>query len=214
MAFESFGNPITDETLKEMPKYSGKTISRKDRAYEALKMKNSEQKDEKAHTYVKKLKSDYGIGISTLCLVYNATGDPVSLVTYHDWWGHIGSAPYPLLLENGQWGAFLHVHANASVTGSQGAVVYRGLSCTDDNKYDWMLSWDNPGITLGNNHAYTEIFDVDHFNGDGIWSTVQDKTGNSNRGARYNSNGCLSIVSIGEDTSPLFEAILTQDGLM
>ncbi|GAV82716.1 hypothetical protein CFOL_v3_26167 [Cephalotus follicularis] len=74
MAANVFGNPITDETLQSMTKYEKKQITRIDRVHEALNMKNAQSKDVNAQTYVENLDKQYGKGITTLCLVYNATG--------------------------------------------------------------------------------------------------------------------------------------------
>lgn len=50
MAINVFGKPITNNTLKVMPKYHGKTITRRDRAHVALNGKNVEDKYKKAKT--------------------------------------------------------------------------------------------------------------------------------------------------------------------
>lgn len=143
MAVNVFGTPITDLTLKGMSEYIGKKITRRDRAYVALKMKNSQEKDVNAQKYVENLKRQWGVGVSTLCLVYNATGDTITYVSSVDWYGHIGPSPYPVKIENGQWGAFLHVKNSGQATGSCAAVVYRGLN-GDGDGCDWMFGWANP----------------------------------------------------------------------
>ncbi|CAL9006386.1 unnamed protein product [Prunus brigantina] len=61
-----------------MPEFECKAIETKDREKVALQMKNIGEKDLKALTFVENLKKHHGDGISTLCLVYNATGDPVT----------------------------------------------------------------------------------------------------------------------------------------
>ena len=89
------------------------------------------------------LKKQWGTGVSTLCLIYNATGDPIDFVTDHSWHGHIGPGPYPTRIENGQWGGFLHVKTSGTATGSSAAVVYRGVN-NNDQHCDWMAAWSNP----------------------------------------------------------------------
>ncbi|KAI8031730.1 hypothetical protein LOK49_LG01G02719 [Camellia lanceoleosa] len=126
-----------------MPEYADKKITRTDRAHVALNMKNAENKDRNARQYVENLKAQWGVGVSTLCLVYNATGDRVKFITSCDYWGHCGPAPYPVEIANGQWGAFLHVKRTGTATGSTAAVVYRGKNQAD-NTCDWMLAWSNP----------------------------------------------------------------------
>lgn len=144
MASNVFGNPITNETLEAMPKYQGKKITAEDRAYEALLMKNADGKDVNARKFVESLKPKYSVVVvTTACLIYNATGNRLRYVGSNDWEGHIGDSPYPMVLENGQWGAFLHIQKIPALAGSIGAAVYHGQ---DENGVasDWMLSWFNP----------------------------------------------------------------------
>ncbi|KAH7515066.1 hypothetical protein FEM48_Zijuj11G0156600 [Ziziphus jujuba var. spinosa] len=112
MALNVFGKPIRNHALKVMPEYQDKkVITAVDRAYEALMMKDADNKAENAQKFVEGLKPKYAAAlISTVCLIYNATGNRLTFIRSHDWEGHIGDYPYPLLLENGQWGAFLHVY--------------------------------------------------------------------------------------------------------
>lgn len=53
-----FGEPITDETLKEMSRYRGKTITQEDRAREAIRLIHAQDKNIEALNHVLKLKSD------------------------------------------------------------------------------------------------------------------------------------------------------------
>ncbi|KAK8940939.1 hypothetical protein KSP39_PZI010781 [Platanthera zijinensis] len=143
MASNVFGNPITNTTLQGMPEYMDKPITRKDRARVAFNMKNAQEKDRNARQYVENLKARWGTGVSTLCVVYNSTGDTLTFITSHNWFGHIGPAPYPTNIRNGQWGGFLHVKKSGAASGSAAAVVYRGKNDAGAN-CDWMLSWSNP----------------------------------------------------------------------
>ncbi|KAH7510888.1 hypothetical protein FEM48_ZijujUnG0074400 [Ziziphus jujuba var. spinosa] len=107
-----FGNPITNSTLKGLPDYAFENnIESKDRARVALNMKNAEEKSMRAVQYLQDMKEqcDGDLG-GTLCLLYNATGNPIRYVTHYDWGnGHPGPTPYPMEIANGQWAAFLHV---------------------------------------------------------------------------------------------------------
>lgn len=64
-------------------------------------------------------------------------------MTTKDWHGHIGAAPVPLTVHNGQWAGFLHVKTGGAAVGSTGAVVYRA-TVLDGTKHDFMLAWSNP----------------------------------------------------------------------
>ncbi|CAL5324157.1 unnamed protein product [Camellia sinensis] len=207
MASNVFGIPITDATLRVIPEYERR--ARKDRAHVALEMKKAENKDVIAREYVENLKRQWGTGVSTLCLVYNATGGTVTFVTHHDYWGHIGeAAPYPVEIANGQWGAFLHVKTTGTATGSTAAVVYRGKN-EDGADCDWMFAWSNPwDRACWNNTVYTEIREAHHYD-ECNWDRVSELLYNSGLNERGEGNGCLSYVSTESDTSPIFEAIMT-----
>ncbi|KAK2993849.1 hypothetical protein RJ640_027326, partial [Escallonia rubra] len=171
MAFNVSGTPIDVNFCRALPEYSNtKDITRLDMARTAIKYMNAERKDSNVRRYVENLKSKYGNGISALCVVYNATGETVTPITNHDWHGHLGEGPFPPLLQNGQWGGFLHVHPTAPI-GSAGAVVFGDAS----RSYDWLLAWSVPFIS--SNTAYTMVREADHHD-DTVWGTVQDKLGN------------------------------------
>ncbi|KAK9681830.1 hypothetical protein RND81_10G030600 [Saponaria officinalis] len=137
----AYGAPITDETLKRMSKYKGKTIGQQDRAREAMRMIQAESKNIKALNHALALKSDYGDGISTLCLIYNATGSKLELVSdlSQDWHGSVYKEESAQSFENGQWIAFLHTHPTGFY-GCEAARVYRGVNVVGDVR-DYLVSW-------------------------------------------------------------------------
>ncbi|GAV91836.1 hypothetical protein CFOL_v3_35222 [Cephalotus follicularis] len=207
MSSNVFGNPVTDGTLEAMAEYENVTITRTDRAYVALNLKNAEDKDVNALQYARNLAQQYGSGINTLCLIYNATGDIVELAEEHDWAGVVWKSPCPQVIANGQWGAFLH--AEKSSDGSCGAVVYRGKR-VDDQQSDWMMSWYNP--SSGSNLVYTEIREVDHYANNLYWDYLSYLM--KKPSARDTWNGSLSNVAIGRAGSSIFEGILTQEAAL
>ncbi|CAL9045897.1 unnamed protein product [Musa banksii] len=71
-----FGDPITDETLEGVTEYAKKL--RKLRVAMALDTQMKGNKYESALKYVREMKERWGTGVSTLCLVYNATGEPLT----------------------------------------------------------------------------------------------------------------------------------------
>ncbi|KAH7515024.1 hypothetical protein FEM48_Zijuj11G0152300 [Ziziphus jujuba var. spinosa] len=140
MASNVFGIPIMNQTLEAMPKYQGKEITATDRAYEALLMKNADDKEVNARKFVESLKPKYGVlVVTTTSLIYNATGNRLTYVGSHDWQGHIEDSPYP-------FGAR-----------ECGATIYRGQDENGDAS-DWMLAWYNPwDRVLDHNRVCTEI---------------------------------------------------------
>ncbi|CAL5093511.1 unnamed protein product [Urochloa decumbens] len=148
MASGVFGTPITVETLQAI----GLTApTQKDVADYAMKMMNAGGKDTNAQNFVDNLKKKCGDAYSTECLIYNATGTTLYLDTYHDWHGHIYTSPYPPVIQNGQWGAYLHVCG--FLVGSAGAVVYRSKVPSGGDLCDWLFSWSIP--LIGDNGVNT-----------------------------------------------------------
>ncbi|KAM5579708.1 hypothetical protein ABKV19_009471 [Rosa sericea] len=150
-----FGNPITDSTLKGMAEYADREITAVDRARMAINMKTANMKDMNAHTYVENLKRQWGSELSTLCLIYNATGNTMMLVGSKDRDGHIGQVPYPIVIQNGQWGAFLHV--GDSSYGSMASVVYRGKNGKIGNDCDYIMAWSNTRRRAKNTGDYHSV---------------------------------------------------------
>ncbi|XP_015880165.3 23 kDa jasmonate-induced protein-like [Ziziphus jujuba] len=206
MAGNVFGNPVTDEVVKEL--YPGKEVTRKLKAEVAFEFINSGGKDVDAKNFVYGLKDKYGNGISAKCMIYNATGDTVTYSGKKDWHGHIYESPYPAKIQNGQWGAFLHVHPSW-FAGSESAIIYRGFN-GDGQLCDWMQSWGIPYV--GNNHAYTEIREGHHYETD-HWDYIKSLLESQSTKYEDTWNGCQSNVTIGEGTSPEFVGIMSLEGV-
>ncbi|XP_051206165.1 23 kDa jasmonate-induced protein [Lolium perenne] len=196
MASGVFGIPISVETLRATGEYN-EPISQNDVADYAMKMINAGGKDIDAQNFVDKLKERYGDGISAKCLIYNATGTTLSFVTYKDWHGHIYDTPYPSQIQNGQWGAFLHVHPTFT-SGSSAAVVYRSKVPSGGSSCDWLFSWGIPYV--GDNGVYTEIREEGHFpkHWDYIYNKKVENASRSSTDGRY---GYVSRTEIGEGTT-------------
>lgn len=152
-----FGDEVDNKMLEKIPEYEGKDITQIDRARVAWNDENAGRKKTNANDYVKTLKELSGNGVSTLCLVYNATGDSIAMVTDHDWYGNIGSVPYPNEIGNGQWAAFLHVKKSGVASGSLAGIVYRGKNTSGKNK-DYLLCWATPWGAKSNSVSKTWIF--------------------------------------------------------
>ncbi|XP_015901068.3 23 kDa jasmonate-induced protein [Ziziphus jujuba] len=204
-----FGNPITNSTLEGLPDYvDKKNIERKDRARVALNMKNAEEKSVRAGQYLQNMKEQCNGDLGgTLCLLYNATGDPIRYVTNKDFYeGHVGPTPYPIEIANGQWAAFLHVPKSTKSPYSVGAIVYRGkdprgVDC------DWMVSWDNAtDKETYRTKVYSEVREKDYFFSCD-WEAIYKKTqvsGVCHDGVKdaNNRHGCSLSASIGNSRFP------------
>ncbi|KNA18083.1 hypothetical protein SOVF_073300 [Spinacia oleracea] len=209
MGSNVFGTPITQEMLKSMPEYHGtkdKDINAHNRAVVALEMKNAEGKDTNARKFLKALEPRFGLDTMTMCTIYNATGDPLTLVDAHSWTGRVCESPYPMMILNGQWGAFLHgKHADGH--SSEAVVVYKG------NNLHWVLSFSNLRTNV-TNKVYTEISESRHYD-DQEWKNIKnslDKGKTTHKSEGNNSetvDRALMFASIGDISICEVEAILT-----
>ncbi|KAF3447801.1 hypothetical protein FNV43_RR08506 [Rhamnella rubrinervis] len=207
MPINVFGKPIIDLTSQEMAEYTGKEITATDRSRVAMKMIEAHNKEADALTFVKNLKSTYGNGVTTLCLIYNATGGTLKHVCDKNWFGHIGDALCPYKIENGQWGAFLHVHDTGAATGSIAATVYRGKNA-NGTVCEWMLSWYNPwGKWWDRNRVYTEIREKGHF-AQVHWKPISNILEEQGPNHSITWNECVSSLIIEDGTSPIFKAVM------
>ncbi|XP_010686329.2 23 kDa jasmonate-induced protein [Beta vulgaris subsp. vulgaris] len=200
-----FGQVVDDDKLEEMPRYIGEIKTQEDRAREAMNLENEYDKNVKAKKYVEGVKLDYGNGASTLCMVYNATGETLYYTTSKDWYGYIGRTPYPFEIGNGQFASFLHVHKTGSSTGSEAAVVFRGKNKSGQPR-DFLLAWDTPWSSFKKNKAYSDVGSVGSFNSK--WSEVIKNLENSKYTQETKRDGVVIEVATASGTSPVFRATI------
>ncbi|XP_074272359.1 23 kDa jasmonate-induced protein-like [Silene latifolia] len=204
-----FGAPITNATLAPMKRYRGKTITQEDRAREAMRLIQAGNKNMNALNHALSLKADYGDGVSTLILIYNASGDTLEIVEDQkmDWLGSVYKEEPPRTFENGQWLGFVHVHPTSQSLGSKGARVFRGKT-VDGQVCDYMVAWCAPWHRKYDNSAYTEVREKDYFpqEWNHIKTNLLEKANKISKDERHQY--CVSTVSIGGLTTCEFVAIL------
>lgn len=123
MARNAFGNSVTNLNLEGTAEDA--RILQTLRGFEAMKTYDLDENRIKARDFLEDEWSAGG-GVATLCILYNGTGTTLKLVTSHNYAGYNKeTASFPREIQNGQWGAVLHVQTPGSNTGSSGAVVYR-----------------------------------------------------------------------------------------
>nr|GEX66908.1 hypothetical protein [Tanacetum cinerariifolium] len=195
MASNVFGKPVTEGTRLE-------------RAATARKNQNTDNKRDEAIAYVRKQKEDFGFGVSTLCILYNATGETLYYDQEHSWYGRVWDS-YPMELQNGQLGAFLHVKRVAEATGSMAYVIYRVEGNNNAGFFSGLIAWDNPwNHTSYNTHAFCDIYD-DGKNDDD--DTIKKNVNESVRQKVVRKKGIRLTTTIESGTSALFEAHFNLD---
>lgn len=139
---------------------------------------------EEADIMVNSMKQKYGKGISSLIMIYNASGRTMRLHpeegdAERDIHGHQGEWPKDSIIGNGQWSVFLHVHSSGAARGSAGFCHYK----FDNTDSYFKVSWDTP--FSGKNKAKAEIIVV-----------------NNPQGERKLDDKLRATVNIGDASSP------------
>ncbi|KAH9605592.1 hypothetical protein KSS87_009213 [Heliosperma pusillum] len=167
----------------------------------AFVMKNAEGKDSNAREFVEARGAKYP-GEFVMCLIYNATGDTIRLQTYCDSTdGFVSPSPYPMLIMNGQWGAYLKRGG--------GAVVY---AVKNEFGVEYQVVFTYRPLEPG--RVYTEIKQRDFYKPNDNWQNFLTPL-DTNKSYIYQAHeyGLSSFASIGGTfRSPVFEGIITLDG--
>ncbi|RAL55021.1 hypothetical protein DM860_013717 [Cuscuta australis] len=168
----------------------------------------ADDKHKQVKQYVNKLKSAYGDGISVLATIYNATGENIYFFASKDWYGKLYTdSSYPKILQNGQWGGFLHCKNDAAPSGTEAAVVFRAkANDSSGGRADVVIAWDDPWAPGSSNKAYTEIGENDKYNS--AWDEVRSKLASSGASQSGFGFGLYSTVTIPQESSPILEAVL------
>ncbi|KAD6453488.1 hypothetical protein E3N88_08193 [Mikania micrantha] len=179
VAVQVFGTPITQGT-------------RTQRAQAAAKNQNADGKlDQVLQAALHSQKAAVGgvnSGTPTFGLLYNATGDPMTYQTSHDWEGHV-DGHYPIIIQNGHWVFFKHVGKGSK--GSVGAVVYNIQNCTDS-----MIAWNNH--TNSPNTVYCEMNEPGYYDYCD-WTVIHNKLKDSGTTSEACMKGFTTKVSIHPD---------------
>jgi hypothetical protein len=130
-----FGTKIDASVLSALPQYADKNITPKDLGEYAAGTMADHQKD--ADDNVNGMKQEYGNGISTLVMIYNASGYQLQRMDEVDTHGHVGDWPLDTYIENGQWSVFLHVHSSGAAVGSEGYCDYSLVGTADTVRFSW-----------------------------------------------------------------------------
>ncbi|KAL3633512.1 hypothetical protein CASFOL_022274 [Castilleja foliolosa] len=206
MSNNVFGTPVTDSTVQQI-NIGITNITAQHRAEVALTYINAEGKADDARRFVADVKKQYGAGTCALCTIYNATGNTLTFSGFHSWAGTVWQSPYPHVLQNGQWGAFLHVRGTLAGPSKEG-VVYRGRNNAGLSR-DWVLVWNIKRMNY-QNKVYTEI----RTGGSTInWDTVNQNMKQQLTNHVTTSLGCFSSVSVGAGPSPNYVGIMSLQGV-
>lgn len=144
-----------------------------------------------AHT----IKENYGAGVCTVVMIYNACGEPIYLAGNHYWYGHIGEFPVDYRIGNGQYSVFLHIKYGILYT-SEGALIYMNSMGTN-----FIVAWDNP--FLGENKVYALIRNDEDYYSTDPWLMLENKLIQSGQDTVTDDTMFTIYSNVGQGTSPI-----------
>ncbi|MEQ8278446.1 MAG: fibronectin type III domain-containing protein [Deltaproteobacteria bacterium] len=175
---------------------------------EAQQINNNERNA--AIREVQEYKKAYGLGVSTLIMIENGTGAPLTLsnapapVSFH---GRLHQGAWDPTIDAGFTETVLHVKKDAAMKGSSGAVVYEGTT-PNGTPIDVFFGWDTP--YSGKNYCFCEVMPRGHWSGEITPQWMKDNkiTGLERETYRHDFMGCVAIASIGQSASPILHCSL------
>ncbi|CUA77812.1 LOC100283929 [Rhizoctonia solani] len=201
-----YGTAIDSQYLKDhIAKYKNvplSDITAKDRGDVAFQLLGTHK--QAAVDHVDREKRDYGNGVSTLVLVYNATGDRISVHDSYSWHGHFYSEAPDETVENGQWSSFLHVHTSGAAVGSKAATIYRSAADTD-----MFVGWESPWS--GTPSVYADSQKKDYWWDVSSKDSMGDQIDDGGSRSDFKGEGFELLMDIGDSTSPYCNAILRKN---
>jgi hypothetical protein len=183
----------------------GDNVSPADMAAAALQAQS--QNEQTARDTANSYKQEYGNGISTMVMIYNATGLPLNLRSSSDSSGHIWKYAYDPIIQNGEWSVFIHVHTSGTATGSIAAVGY-DLAPKNSQGLVALFAWNNP--YSGDPSAFGDVWSAGGY-ADTKWDSIfgyAEGGGLSGNGHRFGVYGYAAPYSMGNSSSPILEFIV------
>ena len=203
MASFLFGQPIFFDTQKDL---LGDTHSeaeiRKMMAREAEKNININNAQNDAILQVNGMKEEFGNGVCTRIIVYNASGGVLTNRNEKTWSGRWSKYKLPTTIECGQWAAALHVKRSGAAAGSMGIMSYNMQGFNNVLCVGWDVPWS------GSNHGSCYTMTTADW-GKTSWETVEKWCETD---PAVGSDKCGSIrvdYNIDQDSSPILTVKIT-----
>lgn len=163
--------------------------------------------EEAAIERVNGMKEEYGNGVSTLIMFYNATGSTLKFDSLEDISGHLFKYQPDRTVYNGQWSCFLHTKTAGAATGSFGKLEY-WLQGGVKRKTTWLaINWETPWS--GKNKATASIMDSSYLK---LGSSIVEIINNMRR--MQAESPFATRVDVSQNSSPILRVVATRKGLL
>lgn len=182
---------------------------RKEMAREAMENINDFRQD--TVKWLNGEKEEWGTGVSTLVMIYNATGGTMTKYGAGDESGHIWKYDYDDRIETGQWSSVLHVKSSATMTGSAATVGYYIDGYTNGSEPIVLsIGWDTPWT--GENTGYASHWAKSHWLKTS-WKKINKYAGDGKTSDTRELGLLRSHFSTTQNSSPIFECVITRSDI-
>lgn len=198
----TYGTPITEQPFRESIKYdeSYEKLSLDDinKRMSAQAMRQRAEHKNDAIDRVNGMKEEWGTGVSTRVIIYNALGIPLSKRSSHDSYGHWSRYAPSDRIEVGQWDVSFHVKTSGAATGSCSVVSYNLEGYGHDDVL--MIGFNTPWS--GKNTAYCNVMTTKTWNKTS-WDDLHDLTYKGAASATLDFGRARVRYTVDQDSSPM-----------
>lgn len=154
-----YGTPLRYDTLEaagQTPDFEALAAD----AYAAINASGADGRtyEEAAIERVNGMKEEYGTGVSTLVMIYNATGSTLKYDSIEDSSGHLFKYQPDSVVYNGEWSVFLHTKTAGAARGSVATAKYWLRGGVPAKSHQLSVSWSTPWS--GTNTASATVYDL------------------------------------------------------
>jgi len=154
------------------------------------------------------MKEQWGNGVSTRVLIYNALGIPIERRTMQDSSGRWSEYEPAARIECGEWDVSFHHKKSGSMTGSCAALSYNLLGYGNDDVL--MIGFDTP--YSGSNSAYCNVMTTKKWSKTD-WDDIHEWAEDGPDKATYSFGRSRTKFSMDQGSSPILTVIATRSDI-
>lgn len=149
------------------------------------------------------MKEEFGNGVCTLLMMYNATGCRLTKADDDDHSGKIWKYKYDDVIENGQWSVVLHVKSSFGLAGSTACIGYE----LEGRNQVLVVAWDTP--YSGDSTGWVRIIPMAEWKATD-WDDFHDNSDGGEEEETEESGIWRTNFVASQGASTLFECVATR----
>ena len=207
-----YGTAISERVFRQQHEFDeGFGDLKEDEVHRLIAKKAMEQMNEekdKAIDRVNGMKEDWGTGVSTRVLIYNALGIPIEKRSQHDSSGRWSAYEPSERIECGEWDVSFHHKKSGSATGSCAAVGYYLKGYGDDDIL--MVGFETP--YSGSNSGHCTVLTTKRWANAG-WDQIHEWAEDGPAKGTNSFGRSRTHYSIDQSSSPLLIVVATRSDI-